>query len=293
MHAGNIYAALVAWLIAKSQGGEIVLRIEDLDRERSKPEFIDAVQRDFEMLGLTWDHGPFFQHDRDEAYAAAFNSLVERGLVYPCYCTRADLHAASAPHRGEKLVYPGTCRSLSVDERAAREASGRKPAMRLIVPDEIISFRDTIQGEYSQNLEFDCGDFLIRRSDQAFAYQLAVVVDDALTGVTEVVRGADLISSTPRQIWLHRLFGFTPPKFIHMPLLCDHDGRRLSKRDEDLDRGLLRQRFTPEQVIGALACAAGLTDTPEPAAARELVQDFSWEHIPRHELYLPDIYRKI
>lgn len=157
---GNIYAALAAWLVAKSQGGEIVLRIEDLDRERSKSEYIDAVQRDFEMLGLTWDRGPFFQHNRDEAYAAAFDSLKERGLIYPCYCTRADLHAASAPHRGEKLVYPGTCRSLSVKERAAKEASGRMPAMRLRTPDEDISFHDSIQGDYSQNLERDCGDFL-------------------------------------------------------------------------------------------------------------------------------------
>ena len=179
MHAGNIYAALTAWLVAKSQDGEIVLRIEDLDRERSKSEYIDAVQRDFEMLGLTWDRGPFFQHDRDEAYAAAFDFLKERGLIYPCYCTRADLHAASAPHRGEKLVYPGTCRLLSAEERAAKEVSGRRSAMRLRTREEVISFHDTIQGDYSQNLERDCGDFLVRRSDQAFAYQLAVVVDDA------------------------------------------------------------------------------------------------------------------
>ena len=125
-----------------------------------------------------------------------------------------------------------------------------------------------------------------------FAYQLAVVVDDALSGVTEVVRGADLISSTPRQIWLHRLFGFAPPAFVHIPLLCDHDGRRLSKRDEDLDLGMLRQRFTPEQVIGALACAAGLLDRPEPVAARELVADFAWDKIPQHDLFLPDVFRE-
>ena len=124
MHAGNIYAACCGGIgSSRSQGSEIVLRIEDLDCERSKPKYIDAVQRDFEMLGLTWDRNPFFQHDRDEAYAAAFDSLKERALSTPCYCTRADLHAASAPHRGEKLVYPGTCRSLSAKERAAKEAS--------------------------------------------------------------------------------------------------------------------------------------------------------------------------
>lgn len=280
MHAGNIYAALVAWLIAKSQGGEIVLRIEDLDRERSKPEFIDAVQRDFEMLGLTWDHGPFFQHDRDEAYAAAFNSLVERGLVYPCYCTRADLHAASAPHRGEKLVYPGTCRSLSVDERAAREASGRKPAMRLIVPDEIISFRDTIQGEYSQNLEFDCGDFLIRRSDQAFAYQLAVVVDDAAQGVNCVVRGVDLLCSTPQQIYLQDLLGLPHPAYGHIPLLVAERDRRLSKRDHDASLDALLARFgSPEAIIGHIAGVVGLASTTEPATPEQLLSCFSLKNL--------------
>ena len=280
MHAGNIYAALVAWLIAKSQGGEIVLRIEDMDRERSKPEFIDAVQRDFEMLGLTWDHGPFFQHDRDEAYAAAFNSLVERGLVYPCYCTRADLHAASAPHRGEKLVYPGTCRSLSVDERAAREASGRKPAMRLIVPDEIISFRDTIQGEYSQNLEFDCGDFLIRRSDQAFAYQLAVVVDDAAQGVNCVVRGVDLLCSTPQQIYLQDLLGLPHPAYGHIPLLVAERDRRLSKRDHDASLDALLARFgSPEAIIGHIAGVVGLASTTEPATPEQLLSCFSLKNL--------------
>ena len=280
MHAGNIYAALVAWLIAKSQGGEIVLRIEDLDRERSKPEFIDAVQRDFEMLGLTWDHGLFFQHDRDEAYAAAFNSLVERGLVYPCYCTRADLHAASAPHRGEKLVYPGTCRSLSVDERAAREASGRKPAMRLIVPDEIISFRDTIQGEYSQNLEFDCGDFLIRRSDQAFAYQLAVVVDDAAQGVNCVVRGVDLLCSTPQQIYLQDLLGLPHPAYGPIPLLVAERDRRLSKRDHDASLDALLARFgSPEAIIGHIAGVVGLASTTEPTTPEQLLSCFSLKNL--------------
>ena len=192
MHAGNVFAALTAWLVAKSQGGRIVLRIEDLDAERSKPVYIDAVQRDFEALGLTWDEGPYFQHDRTEAYRAAYDELRERGLVYPCFCTRADLHAASAPHRGEKPVYPGTCRHLGDGERAVR-AQQRMPAQRLIVPDREVAFVDQVQGPYAQNLAADCGDFLVQRSDGAFAYQLAVVVDDAAQGVTSVVRGVDLL----------------------------------------------------------------------------------------------------
>ena len=161
------------------------------------------------------------------------------------------------------------------------------------VPERTIAFTDGVYGDYTETLTEECGDFIIRRSDGVFAYQLAVVVDDGLSGVTEVVRGHDLIGSTPRQIWLYELFGFTPPKFIHIPLLCDHDGRRLSKRDEDLDLGLLREKFTPEQVIGALACAAGLTDTAEPVSAKELVKAFSWEKIPKHELYLPNVFRDI
>lgn len=280
MHAGNIYAALAAWLVAKSQGGEIVLRIEDLDRERSKSEYIDAVRQDFEMLGLTWDRGPFFQHDRDEAYAAAFDSLKERGLIYPCYCTRADLHAASAPHRGEKLVYPGTCRLLSAEERAAKEASGRRPAMRLRTPDEDISFHDSIQGDYSQNLELDCGDFLVRRSDQAFAYQLAVVVDDAAQGVNSVVRGVDLLCSTPQQIYLQNLLSLPHPIYGHIPLLVAERDRRLSKRDRDASLDALLVRFgSPEAIIGHIAGIVGLAPTTEPATPEQLLSCFSLKNL--------------
>ncbi|MFR0706428.1 MAG: glutamate--tRNA ligase family protein [Eggerthella lenta] len=228
MHAGNVFAALTAWLVAKSQGGRIVLRIEDLDAERSKPVYIDAVQRDFEALGLTWDEGPYFQHDRTEAYRAAYDELRERGLVYPCFCTRADLHAASAPHRGEKPVYPGTCRHLSDGERAVR-AQQRMPAQRLIVPDREVAFVDQVQGPYAQNLAADCGDFLVQRSDGAFAYQLAVVVDDAAQGVTSVVRGVDLLCSTPQQLYLQEL-SVCHPVYAHIPLLVAERDRRLSKR---------------------------------------------------------------
>ena len=226
MHAGNVFAALAAWLVAKSQGGRMVLRIEDLDAERSKPAYIDAVQRDLEALGLTWDEGPYFQHDRTEAYRAAFDGLAARELVYPCFCTRADLHAASAPHRGEKPVYPGTCRELSAAERASR-ALERTPAQRLRVPHEEVAFTDQVQGSYAQNLAQDCGDFLVCRSDGAFAYQLAVVVDDAEQGVSSVVRGVDLLCSTPQQIYLQSLLGLPHPDYAHVPLLVAERDRRL------------------------------------------------------------------
>ena len=242
MHAGNVFAALAAWLVAKSQGGKVVLRIEDLDAERSKPAYIDAAQRDFEALGLTWDEGPYFQHSRTEAYRAAFDELAARGLVYPCFCTRADLHAASAPHRGEKPVYPGTCRGLSAAERASR-ALERTPAQRLRVPHEEVAFTDQVQGPYVQNLAQNCGDFLVRRSDGAFAYQLAVVVDDAEQGVSSVVRGVDLLCSTPQQIHLQSLLGLPHPDYAHVPLLVAERDRRLSKRDRDAALDALLARF--------------------------------------------------
>ena len=259
MHAGNIYAALSAWLVAKSQGGTIVLRIEDLDRDRSKAEYISAVQRDFELLGLTWDHGPFFQHDRDEAYLEAFSALERRGLVYPCFCTRADLHAASAPHRGEKFVYPGTCHGLTAEQIAVKSVR-RAPAQRLRVPDDTYSFEDMVQGRYKQNLAHDCGDFLIRRADQAFAYQLAVVVDDAAQGVTSVVRGVDLLCSTPQQLYLQEL---------------------LSKRDHDAGIEELLARFkTPEAIIGHIAGICGLAPTCDPATPEQLLATFDVARLP-------------
>lgn len=253
----------------------MVLRIEDLDRERSKAQFIDAVQRDFESLGLTWDKGPYFQHDRDEAYRDAFEQLVKQGLVYPCFCSRADLHAASAPHRGEKLVYPGTCRTLSASEIAAKQKL-REPAYRLSVPDVAYEFTDAIQGRYRQNLLHECGDYLIKRSDGAFAYQLAVVVDDAEQGVTSITRGVDLLCSTPQQLYLQDLLGFDHPTYAHVPLLVSEAHRRLSKRDHDVSLDeLLHVRKTPEGVIGLIAGRCGLSDTTDPISPRELLKSFN------------------
>ncbi len=281
MHAGNVFAALVAWLVAKAQGGRMVLRIEDLDAQRSKREYVDAVQRDFERLGLTWDEGPFFQHDREEAYRAAFDALAARGLVYPCFCTRADLHAGSAPHRGEKPVYPGTCRGLSDEERAQRVAAGRTPAQRLAVPDRDVALQDLVQGSYRQNLARECGDFLVRRSDGAFAYQLAVVVDDAEQGVNSVVRGVDLLCSTPQQMHLQDLLGLPHPVYAHVPLVVAERDRRLSKRDHDAALDALLERFkTPEGVVGHIAGITGLAASCDPATPEELLQVFDLAALP-------------
>ncbi len=278
MHAGNIFAALMSWLIAKSQDGKIVLRIEDLDRERSKPQFIDAVQRDFESLGLTWDMGPYFQHDRNEAYQTAFDTLKEQGRVYPCFCSRADLHAASAPHHGEKFVYPGTCKGLTDEQRAAKLRT-RRAAYRVAVDDVDIEIDDMIQGYYRQNLPTDCGDFLIRRSDNAFAYQLAVVVDDAAQGVSSIVRGVDLLSSTPQQVFLQRLLGLATPTYAHIPLLVSEKGRRLSKRDDDASLDELFARYkTPEGIIGHIAFISGLIEENEPVRPEDILRNFTCEN---------------
>lgn len=279
MHAGNIFASLVQWLVVKSQGGRIVLRIEDLDRDRSKAEFINAIPRDYERLGLTWDEGPVYQSDRDDIYAGYFEMLREQGLLYPCFCTRADLLSASAPHRGEKTVYSGRCRSL--DEIARQKASeSRKPAFRVMVPDETIALEDGFQGEYAQHLPTECGDFIVRRSDGGFAYQLAVVADDGLQGVTDIVRGVDLLCSTPQQIYLQNLFGFAHPQYWHVPLLVAREGVRLSKRNRDASLDdMLAVLGSPEGVIGYIAWIAGITAEYEPCTPEDLLESFSAERL--------------
>lgn len=274
MHAGNIFAALMSWLIVKAQGGRMVLRIEDLDRERSRTSYADQVMRDFELLGLTWDEGPYYQRGRDEAYAAAFSSLEMRGLVYPCFCTRADLHASSAPHRGEKLVYAGTCRNLTSEEVAAKSLE-RKPSWRLSVSDDVYALEDIIQGSFSQQLDRDCGDFVIRRSDGLFAYQLASVVDDAEQGVNCIVRGMDLLVSTPQQMYLQDMLGYERCSYAHVPLIVGERDRRLSKRDKDaaLDE-LLAAYETPAGIIGHIAYIAGLIGYEEPLMPQDLLAGF-------------------
>ena len=274
MHAGNIFAALMSWLVVKAQAGRMVLRIEDLDRDRSKPHFAGQVMRDFEMLGLTWDAGPFYQSGRDEAYREAYDVLSKRGLTYPCFCTRADLHAASAPHRGEKLVYPGTCRDLGPAD-VAKRSEQRSPSWRLRVPAETYSFVDLVQGRFSQQLDRDCGDFVVRRSDGLFAYQLASVVDDAEQGVTCIVRGMDLLVSTPQQIYLQDMLGYGHCAYAHVPLIVGERDRRLSKRDRDASLDELMGAYgSPAAIVGHIAFIAGLIPDDEPCMPQELLDCF-------------------
>lgn len=288
MHLGNVMSALLAWLSAKAQGGEIVLRIEDIDPDRSRREYAQQIIDDFRFLGLDWDDGPYWQSERTAIYEAVLDELRDKGMTYPCYCSRAELHATQAPHASDGVfVYAGTCRSLTAAQRAELEKS-RRAATRIRVPEQTVRYVDGCRGAMEQNLASECGDFILRRSDGAFAYQLAVVVDDALMGVNQVVRGSDLIASTPRQIWLHQVLGYPPPEYCHIPLLLAPDGRRLSKREKDLDMGALRDRYSAEQLIGRLAHLAGLLDRPEAVSARELAQVFCWDKVKKSDIFVPD-----
>ena len=286
MHLGNVFSAMLAWLSVRSQNGEMVLRIEDLDPDRCKPAYAETLKDDLRWLGLDWDREQTPQSLRTEAYAEAFDRLEALGLVYPCYCTRGELHAASAPHASDgRVLYAGTCRGLSEAQRAEKT---KKPAWRLAVPEREYRFTDGLQGPFSENLAKECGDFIIRRADGVYAYQLAVVTDDAAGGVTQVVRGMDLLDSTPRQLYLYELLGWRAPEFYHVPLLTAPDGRRLSKREKDLDLGALRQNHTPEQLLGKLAYLAGVLDNPEPASARELAQVFQWSRVKTAPIVMED-----
>ena len=293
MHLGNACSALLAWLSVRAQGGELVLRLEDLDPDRCRPEYCRQVEEDFLWLGLDWDlggaagGGDYFQSRRREIYQAYLDRLEEKKLLYPCFCSRGELHAAQAPHASDGTpLYSGTCRNLTPADRLER-ARLRKPALRVRAPEETVSFQDGRMGEYASRLDRDCGDFILRRSDGVAAYQLAVVVDDGLMGVTEVVRGRDLLGSTPRQIWLQRQLGFPQPVYFHTPLLLAPDGRRLSKRDADLDLGALRAAgVRAEQIVGWLAFRLGLREREELVSARELVSEFSWDRVAKEDIWV-------
>ncbi|MCQ2228017.1 MAG: tRNA glutamyl-Q(34) synthetase GluQRS [Bacteroidales bacterium] len=274
MHLGNVYAAVMSYVAAKSVGGEWIVRIEDLDRQRCKSEFCDMLLEDLEWLGLHSDGEIVYQSQRDEIYENALRQLEAKNLTYSCFCTRADIMAASAPHESDgAVVYGGKCRHLTMAERAAL-GTVRKPSTRLIVPDEIVVFRDMNYGEQRCNLLTDCGDFIIRRGDGNFAYQLAVSVDDAMQGITQIVRGRDLLSSTHQQIYLRRLLGYEVPDFLHLPLLVAADGRRLAKRDMTADMSHLRERFSPEELIGKVMHICHQTECAEPMSACDAAKLF-------------------
>ena len=288
LHLGNILCAMLAYLSVRSQGGRFLLRIEDVDIPRCPRSLAKQCIDDLTWLGFTWDEEPVYQSDRADIYRAALDRLAESGHIYPCFCTRAQLMSLAAPNQGDtQVIYQRTCAHLTPEEAAERMKT-RAPALRLRVPDENVSFVDGLFGLQTENLERDCGDFILRRSDGLYGYQLAVVVDDALAGVTEVVRGRDILSATPRQLYLQRLLGYSAPDYVHIPLLVDHLGRRLAKRDKDLDLTALAQRFTPEDILGMLAYSAGLLPEVRPMTLEGLIPHFAWQKVHRTDLQLPE-----
>lgn len=289
LHLGNLRTALVAWLQARIMDGIFVLRIEDLDKARNKPGAVAAMMRDLRRLGLDWDEGPdsggqlgpYSQLEREEIYRAAFECLEERGTLFPCFCSRKDIReAASAPH-GAAAVYPGTCRPAAGGPRSPRR--GRAPAWRFEVGAGPVRFHDCLQGMYHQDLEAEVGDFVVKRRDGVFAYQLAVVVDDATMGITDVVRGEDLIDSTPRQIALQEALGVPTPRYWHVPVLVDEQGERLSKRDGSASLAeYCAAGGTPETLVGRFAAELSLVEPGAVLSARELLGSLALSDLFRH-----------
>ena len=285
MHAGNLLCALLSYLSIKSVGGKFLIRIEDLDKERCPKSSAEKILETLGALGLNSDEPPLWQSERDKVYAEKERELAEKVRVYPCFCTRAQLHAAEAPRLSDGgVIYSGACRNLTYEQIKERSLT-RRPCYRVEVPDETVEFCDLIAGKTVQNLKTECGDFILRRSDGVYAYQFAVAVDDGESGVTEVVRGNDLLSSTPRQIWLMRLLGYTPPAYYHIPLVCDGTGRKLSKSEGDSALRLV-ETYPPERVLGFLAYCAGLLETNRPASLDELVSVFSWANVRKDKILL-------
>jgi len=302
LHLGNAWAFWVAWLDARSREGECVLRLEDIDPARSRMEYAEALTRDLAWLGIEWDYGPgakngkdnvtvFFQSKRDNLYQDALRFLAAKGLVYPCYCTRKELRdIAGAPHVDNVgAPYPGSCRTLSDAAKERHEAAGRRHSLRLLCSEGTRwRFTDILQGNQDMTLEQCGGDFALRRSDGVFAYQLAVVVDDIAMGITRVVRGKDILVSTPRQLYLYDLFGAQEPDYAHLPLVVDNFGERLAKRHASLTLAALRQAgVRAETLLGWFAAAAGMRERFAPLHAHEGIKSFNFSTIRAEHLRLP------
>jgi glutamyl-tRNA synthetase len=301
IHLGNVWTALLAWLDARQRGGVFVLRMEDLDPDRSRPQFAAQLLADLRWLGLDWDEGPdvggpdapYIQDQRRADYAAALDQLIAQELVYACYCSRAEVRAAaSAPHGpSQRERCPNECWRLSTAQRQSREQAGRRPSLRVRMPEQPtpIHFDDLCVGPVDEDIAQTAGDFVVRRADGVHAYQLAVVVDDGAMAISHVIRGVDLLDSTARQIWLHRLLGFAPPRFGHVPLLIDAEGHRLSKRHASLAVAELRAAgHHPTEITGWLAHWAGLTPRPEPVQPRDLIGALDLARLPRQNIVIGD-----
>ncbi len=292
LHLGNLLSSLLAWLDIRSLGGEMVFRLEDLDPDRSNYEYSCLMADDLDWLGLDWDMGwrpngdsLSAQSARTHLYESAFTHFDHLGKIYPCYCSRAQRLAASAPHPGELRETGCGCMHLTAAERARNP---RNPSYKIHVDDCVIQFTDAHYGPQRFFMRAGHDDFIVRRADGVFAYQFAVSYDDAVMGITRVVRANDLLDSSPKQIWLIQQMGHPTPVYCHAPLLVASDGRKMSKRSGDLSMEYLRKKFTPQQLCGILGYLSGLLNAPEPVSPKDLIADFSWEKVPVNNIILPD-----
>lgn len=288
LHLGHARSFLLAWWHARARGGRIVLRFEDLDGERARPEHVDVALRDLEWLGLDWDGEPLLQSTGTERLMAVVERLLREGRAYPCTCSRGDIRTAhSAPQAGTgEIRYPGTCRGRFASVEEARAKTGREPGVRFVVAPGERTVPDRFAGPFVCNPEQEAGDFLIARRGGSPAYQLAVVVDDLHAGVNEVVRGDDLLPSAARQMALLEALGEPAPDYYHVPLVCDAQGRRLAKREADLSLAELRaEGVDPRAIVEWVARSAGYGDVERPLAA-DLLADFDLNRVPREPVLL-------
>lgn len=293
IHLGNVWTALLAWLQVRQAGGTLILRLEDIDEQRSKPQFAEALLEDLHWLGLDWDEGPdvdgafgpYIQQQRYDKYEAALAGLKGKGLLYPCYCSRARLQAIGAPHAGEHVVYDGHCYGMS---RKEQEKMTKQPSWRVHVPPRQIAFSDGVYGLQADFLPETCGDFVVRRADGLYAYQLAVSVDDGAMQVSHVLRGRDLLSSTAQQIWLMETLGYEAPQYTHVPLLLDERGNRFSKRQQGITIRSLRERgIEADAILTFLAQAGGLIPKGRIYGRDELVHSCDLRHLPDTDIVIP------
>jgi glutamyl-tRNA synthetase len=301
VHLGNARTALVAWLSVRARGGEMVYRVEDLDPPRVVAGMAEQQQRDLEWLGLDWDegpnaggaHAPYSQAQRSAIYATALRRLERDGHLFPCSLSRRELESiASAPHGRDASPYPPALRPLQVEPgwlEGLLAWEQRDAAARFRVEPGEVRWNDLLLGPQRERVDLEVGDFVLRRRDGLWAYQLAVVVDDVAMAITEVVRGADLLSSTGRQILLFEALGAEPPSFGHVPLLVGPGGQKLSKRARSLTLGSLREAgISAEQVVGYLASTLGLLDRTEPVRPSDLIERFSWPSLGREDVLVPE-----
>ena len=285
LHLGNARTFLVNWLLARQNNWRIILRMEDLDGPRVKKKAADEAMEDLRWLGIDWDEGPIYQSSRSDRYQRAIDELMRRRLAYPCVCSRREAEsAASAPHAGDQsAIYAGTCRGRFSSIEAAKEFGGREPAIRFRVPDEVVKFNDQFAGKCSFDATGSLGDFVIAKADGTPAYQLAVVVDDHEMNVSHIVRGADLLESTARQLLLlNALYPEQPrPTYIHLPLIIGEDGRRLAKRHGDSRLSHYRSMgVTVERILALLARWIGM-DIEGDVTLAEMVRRFDLSRVPR------------